>query len=282
MSQNKKVLVLYHNDADGFGAAYALWKKYRDGAHYIPVQYQEDQPEIPEGVEKIYIVDFSYSRGILEELNLFYEVLVIDHHKTAQEALADLPFAIFDTQRSGAVLTWETIHDTKAPDLLYYVQDRDLWLWELPLSEEINLGISALPLDFEVWDKTPLNGLLATGESIKKFRDQQIERTLKNVRMMSVMGHEVPAVNTNVNTSEVGDALCRIYPLAKFSVMYFDRQDGKRVFSLRSRGDFDVSMVARVFGGGGHKNAAGFVQPVEWLEVSCVEFIEAAQEVGLE
>jgi len=28
--------------------------------------------------------------------------------------------------------------------------------------------------------------------------------------------------------------------------------------ALRSRGDFDVSAVARQFGGGGHKAAAGF------------------------
>ena len=35
--------------------------------------------------------------------------------------------------------------------------------------------------------------------------------------------------------------------------------------SLRSRGDYDVATVARIFGGGGHKNAAGcvFDAPVE-------------------
>jgi nanoRNase/pAp phosphatase (c-di-AMP/oligoRNAs hydrolase) len=29
-------------------------------------------------------------------------------------------------------------------------------------------------------------------------------------------------------------------------------------FSLRSCGDYDVSALAKIFGGGGHKNAAGF------------------------
>lgn len=40
--------------------------------------------------------------------------------------------------------------------------------------------------------------------------------------------------------------------------------------SLRSNGDYDVSAIAKVFGGGGHRNAAGFQVPIatllSWLE----------------
>jgi nanoRNase/pAp phosphatase (c-di-AMP/oligoRNAs hydrolase) len=35
--------------------------------------------------------------------------------------------------------------------------------------------------------------------------------------------------------------------------------------SLRSNGDYDVSAIAKAFGGGGHKNAAGFEVPLETL-----------------
>lgn len=39
--------------------------------------------------------------------------------------------------------------------------------------------------------------------------------------------------------------------------------------SLRSNGDYDVSAIAKAFGGGGHKNAAGFEVPIatllEWM-----------------
>lgn len=39
-----------------------------------------------------------------------------------------------------------------------------------------------------------------------------------------------------------------------------DRNDGKRVFSLRSTPDgIDVSEIAKARGGGGHRNAAEFV-----------------------
>jgi nanoRNase/pAp phosphatase (c-di-AMP/oligoRNAs hydrolase) len=33
-------------------------------------------------------------------------------------------------------------------------------------------------------------------------------------------------------------------------------------FSLRSRGELDVSAIAKKLGGGGHKNAAGFQLPL--------------------
>ena len=39
---------------------------------------------------------------------------------------------------------------------------------------------------------------------------------------------------------------------------YFKTNSGKYKYSLRSKGDFDVSIIAKAFGGGGHKNAAGF------------------------
>ena len=35
--------------------------------------------------------------------------------------------------------------------------------------------------------------------------------------------------------------------------------------SLRSNGGYDVSTIAKVFGGGGHRNAAGFEVPIDVL-----------------
>jgi nanoRNase/pAp phosphatase (c-di-AMP/oligoRNAs hydrolase) len=45
-----------------------------------------------------------------------------------------------------------------------------------------------------------------------------------------------------------------------FGGTYYDTAT-HREFSLRSVGDFDVSEIAKSFGGGGHKNAAGFKVP---------------------
>ncbi|HEY6554426.1 MAG TPA: phosphohydrolase, partial [Vicinamibacteria bacterium] len=45
---------------------------------------------------------------------------------------------------------------------------------------------------------------------------------------------------------------------APFVVGWWRRADGLFQYSLRSRGEFDVSAVAMGYGGGGHRNAAGF------------------------
>jgi len=281
-----KVLVLHHNDADGFGAAYALWTKYGDAAVYIPVQYGQQVPDIPEGIEKIYIVDFSYDCETLLDLSGEYELLVIDHHKTAEADLAGLPFCIFDTTKAGCVLTWEYLYpeDTTAPLLLQYVADRDLWKWALPDSEAFNLFIATLPFDFHRWDALAfkddcfVDEARPVGSAIKSFRDRQIESTLKNVRMMLLAGYTVPVVNCSANISEVGNDLCKAYPDAPFSVSYCDRKEGVRSYSLRSIGEFDVSKIAKLFGGGGHKNAAGFTKEIEWLEISHPDFDKAFEE----
>ena len=48
--------------------------------------------------------------------------------------------------------------------------------------------------------------------------------------------------------------------------------------SLRSKGDIDVGSVAKEFGGGGHKNAAGctVTGPIHALQKMFVEKIERA------
>ena len=77
---------------------------------------------------------------------------VIDHHRTAEEELRGLDYAIFDNRKSGAVLSWEFFHPGKpVPEILRYVMDRDLWLHELPRSREVFAGLSSYPMDFAVW-----------------------------------------------------------------------------------------------------------------------------------
>ena len=285
-----KTTVLYHADADGFASAFAIWLKLGDTAIYIPVQYSQPVPEIPAGTDRLFIVDFSYKREICEELSKKYQLLILDHHKTAQKELEGLPYAHFDLSKSGCALTWEHFHEGRImPTILAYVQDRDLWNFDLPDSEVINLYIATLSWDFTVWDfesSMLLNWLehaKNSGKAVKAFQDNQIKSALKSVRMMqfTVGGDtwEVPVLNCSANVSEVGNRLCTEYPSAPFSVTYCDRAD-VRSWSLRSVGEFDVSRVARQLGGGGHKNAAGFSTEIGWPAYTSEEFISAFEEVA--
>lgn len=124
--------VLYHaNCYDGFGAAFAAWKKFGDQAEYIPVSYGQDAPFILES-EGIFIIDFSYPINTLNNLSQIAPVVVLDHHKTAEEALSphvgkDNPKIIFDMNKSGALLAWEYFHpETPVPLLIKHISDRDL------------------------------------------------------------------------------------------------------------------------------------------------------------
>ena len=250
--------VLYHDDADGFGSAYACWSAGGlSEATYIPVNYGEPFPDIPTDTENLFIVDFSYPREKCDELNMKYNLKIIDHHKTAKDNLAGVPYAIFDMSKSGCVLTWEYFTKEKIPDILRYVQDRDIWQWKLPMSKEINAYISTLAFDFYVWADFDREKAKVSGSAILEFQRMQIENTVKNVRMINLAGYRVPCVNASANISEIGNSLCVEHYNSPFSVSYCDRKLVKSV-SLRSTGDFDVSVIARMYGGGGHKNAAGF------------------------
>jgi phosphoesterase RecJ-like protein len=63
------------------------------------------------------------------------------------------------------------------------------------------------------------------------------------------------------------------------SVVFFKQNEGDQYrVSMRSKGDIDVAAIARVFGGGGHKNAAGctVTGPIDALQRTLVERIEQA------
>lgn len=63
-----------------------------------------------------------------------------------------LDFAHFDMTKSGAVLTWEYFHDKSVPKLLLHIQDRDIWKWSIPGSDEILTALDCYPQEFEIWD----------------------------------------------------------------------------------------------------------------------------------
>lgn len=263
----KPEYVLYHaNCDDGFGAAWVIHGLFPD-IEFKPVQYGSSPPKLPAG-SRVAIVDFSYPRAVLLEwLDHLGASVILDHHKTAEADIGDLPFATFDMERSGAMMAWDYWHPDEAPPLLVqYVQDRDLWRLELPDTEAFTADLRSYPRTFKVWDWYDQNlyeqGLVYVvrdGKAIRRRIDQQVEAACANAVWTDVGGHRVLAVNETHNFSEVAGELAK-RPDSCFGAAYFTRADGKRQWSLRSVGDFDVSEVAKGLGGGGHRNAAGFTE----------------------
>ena len=261
---NADVNVLYHRDcADGFGAAWAAYQRLGyTGVRYHSCAYGEPPPEMEPG-STVYILDFSFPRNIMLELMERHEVVLIDHHETAEKNIGDLPGCHFDKSHSGAVLAWRRFHEeSKIPEILLYVEDRDLWKWELPDSRDISAALESYPKDFGVWDQLHAGELAREGEAILRHNRLQVERIVQHSGWRAVGDWSVPVVNTPLLASEACEALLEKFPGAPFAAAYHDRGD-RRKWSLRSGGEFDVSEVARSLGGGGHPHAAGFLEGIQ-------------------
>ena len=266
------IYILYHkNCADGTGAKYAAWKKFGDAAEYTPVTYGHEPPPMQEGSE-VYILDFSYSREVLQALRkVMARVVVIDHHKTAEEALRGLPDCIFDMTKSGAVLAWEYFHkETISPKLLQHVMDRDLWQWKLDGTKEISCALPLLKNSMTAWDnyKDDPEPLRIKGEAINEYNALKIEADVphhvKYTEVCLSIAADTPVykvwiINTNNLISETGEAIClnKKHPV-DFALMFTILKNNEVLCSLRSVGAFDTTVIAKAFGGGGHANASGF------------------------
>lgn len=263
-------ICIYHaNCADGFTAAWAVRQAAGDRYEYYPAMHDGPPPTV-DGREVV-IVDFSYPRPIMERLaERARSILILDHHQTAQQELQPLLDAgvidgVIDQSRSGAMLAWNHFHpDEPPPQLLRHVQDRDLWQWQLPGTREIVAGLLSNEYSFANWDRLmavdPAT-LAQDGATIVRTRRKEMDEVLPlTTRRLRIGGHIVPAANLPPNMAAEGaNRLARDAP---FAAAYWDGP-AVRTFSLRSRsGAMDVSEIARGYGGGGHRNAAGFRLPL--------------------
>lgn len=264
-------IVIYHGPgcADGFTAAWVAWTLYHDEAEYLEAKYGDAPPDVVG--KDVLIVDFSYPRAVLLEMAAKAKsIQVFDHHKSAAADLAGLDFCVFDMHRSGAGIAWDMLRQgERRPMLVELVQDRDLWRWKVGASKELNAWIGAQERDFLQWDhimralddetetvQRRSHCCIEQGRQILKHIDAYVESTGKNARTLRFTGHDVPFVNAPGTMAS--ELIGKLAEGAPFAVGFFQRADGKWQYSLRSRGDFDVSKIAKALGGGGHRQAAGF------------------------
>ena len=277
-------LCIYHgNCADGFGAAWVVNKYFHGNVDFFPGFYGKEPPDVT-GREVI-MVDFSYKRPVLEKMAESAQmILILDHHKTAAEDLAgyrepiwgaqDMSegiWAVFDMNRSGAGLAWDFLFPlAPRPKLIDHIEDRDLWRFNLGGSAELHVALMSYPNDFATWDhwmRPDLNGLpelLVEGIAIERKLKQDVAHLLgAATRSMVIGGVEVPVANLPYMMASEGAG--NMAETAPFAATYYDGKDARH-FSLRSRGaeGMDVSEIAKRYGGGGHRNAAGFQMPIGW------------------
>lgn len=264
-------IVIYHDNClDGFTAAYAAFSFLGNKAEYIPANYGQEPPDIT-AKDNVYIVDFSYPREtILELKSRCNKLVVLDHHKKAKEQLLNIPGTIFDMNKSGAVLAWEYWNKNKElPALFRYAQDYDLWKKELSYSKEVSAFLFSLNHSFDTWeilskltDQELIEMAKPLGSKSLEHRalkiNQQVEKTLSR---KAFQGYIIGVIQAD---SEYRSEACQIvydnYDVDFAVNMSYNKKEDRYHYSCRSSKEskVDVDLFARQYGGGGHKNAAGF------------------------
>lgn len=269
---NAKPLCIYHHGcADGFAAAWAVHTFYAGQVDLHPGIYGEAPPDV--AGRDVILVDFSYKRAVLLPLiEQARTVLILDHHKSAEEDLVGLPSkckTVFDMARSGAMITWDHFFPGEMPPPLFdFIQDRDLWQFRLPLTREIIAALYSYPMTIDQWDQLMLNPALSTlrleheGRAILRAHSANVASLISATRRTMWFGQvQVPVANVPyMYASDVGHELSKGHP---FAATYYDDETGRR-WSLRSQPEgADVKQIAVALGGGGHEHAAGFRMTVE-------------------
>jgi uncharacterized protein len=266
----KDIVILYHADCtDGFGGAYAAWKKFNDMATYIPVWHSTPPPPITD--KEIYLIDFAYPKKELELLQQKNKRLVVlDHHIGSKEVVESMPEHVYDNERSGAGIAWGYFHPTMpVPRLIAYIQDNDLWSKKLPHAKEIAIYTNTLSLTFSNFelaekqfeDDTTFLKVIEKGSMYKEYFDHLCESLVNDAEEVLFDSHTILAVNApRFFRSQVGHLLAE--KRSPFALVW-THDHSRWHFSLRGDGSIDLSEIAKRFGGGGHKNAAGFFLPFD-------------------
>jgi len=292
----KPDVVIYHDNCDdGFCAAWVIHQKWPEGVEYHAMRYGGDLPSIDALGKDILVVDFSLTEDQCAALP-GARILMLDHHKTAEERLSRLNKVVrptfdsveatfmharaisvgswaltlveFDMDRSGAMMAWDFAFPGKpAPHLVQIVQDRDLWRFERSDTKLISLYIRSLPRDFDVWNRLTIEiehspgVILDRAVAIQRYHQMQIDAICETAKPEHFQGFNgVPVVKCCPYNfvSDVCHQLLDRYPDAPFAAAAVLSFNGV-TYSLRSRDEReDVSVIAKIMGGGGHRNAAGF------------------------
>lgn len=294
----KPDLCIYHGNCDdGFGAAWAIWKRWGNEVAYVPGTYGKPLPDA--AGKHVLFVDFSAKRPEIDAMaQVAKSIVIIDHHKTAEADLA--PFAVgprgdqwerfkpeeleamlgteamsgrppvlawFDMNCSGARLAWyfahEVGHNEPPPTIISLIEDRDLWRFAYgDRTKQFSAALRTYPMTFETWDNLAENvsNLVEEGSAILRSHKANIAKFLKDAYWAELGGFRVPVVNVPYHyASDTAHAMLSEYPDAPFTACWFMRGDGMTQWSLRSEDSRqDVSEIAKSMGGGGHRNAAGF------------------------
>jgi oligoribonuclease NrnB/cAMP/cGMP phosphodiesterase (DHH superfamily) len=271
---------VYHRvDMDGKCSA-AIVLKNRPDAVLVPMDYSDPFPEVLNGVHDaiIYIVDFSFKREIMQRLACLNKVIWCDHHKSALTELADLRLeGQQSTEYAGCELTWKHFYPgTHIPDVVSLIGKYDSWRWIKESSSEqervLDFMMGCQLEDYEpndsVWqcllanDFKKIQSIIYAGAIIRRYEARQDLLLCERAAYTTDWeGGRWLVCNTMKASKTVFDPYIQAQDLDVHGVITWYQMPDRRIkFSLRSdHPDIDCGAIAKKYGGGGHKGAAGYI-----------------------
>jgi len=234
--------------------------------------------------KKVLFCDYAPADCYIDDLekDICTSMMILDHHITAANRI-NKSYAYFDMNRSGAGIAWDYFFNSKRPDFINWVEDRDLWTWKYNETANFYAGIqlvlSTLKTDnydgmfnildelYNVPNKTSYyielgdlinRSIQNKASSIAYNHSKKSERYIREMKEYNICIVNCP---TDI-ISEVGSILTKDYNF-DFAVLWrYNNPTAEYIVSMRSnnigKASIDVSEIAKQYGGGGHKNAASF------------------------
>jgi uncharacterized protein len=175
--------------------------------------------------------------------------------------------AFFDMEKSGARIALEFFGNdcgSGVAPMVALIEDRDLWRFKLgDNTKNFSAALRSYAQHFGIWDNISycIEETIQIGVHISRAHSKNVTEFCKQAYFdTTLFGESIPMVNVPYHyASDCAHELLKLYPKAPFVAAWFVRGDKKVQWSLRSEDHrADVSEIAKRFGGGGHRNAAGF------------------------
>jgi len=206
--------------------------------------------------ETILMTDFSLQPfSDMVRLEKACYLVWIDHHKSAIEEATKVNFSaagLLEIGTGACILTYRYLfRPTTIPTFVRLLGEYDVWDHSDPRTLPFQYGMRLLdtdPNNKEMWD----------GSIVLKYVTQYYNKYAEScVLETEIVGHKCLAINLMLANSQLFDS---VWDNKEYDIMVaFGWRGGKWNVSLYTDKDgVDVSVIAKSFGGGGHKQAAGF------------------------
>jgi oligoribonuclease NrnB/cAMP/cGMP phosphodiesterase (DHH superfamily) len=268
----KHGLCLYHNDPDGQCSAAIVRRALGKAVALHALEIGDPLPwDKLDGADLVVIVDYSLALEDMERILGHAEVIWIDHHVTALErlgeAMADVP-GRRSIDEAGCVLTWMSFFpDLPMPKAVVYIGDRDIWRHAHAETRPFGEGfyqLEADPKNDGLWepllddDPALVDQLIADGKKLYSARMHATKQTIESYGFeVQFEGHRTLAVN-DPGTGDMGELIRQSGYEIAYCFVETVRNSRRQTFVTLYSAEVDVSVIARKYGGGGHRGAAGF------------------------